>query len=107
MPERTGPGAASRRSTRTTRQDPWTNISTTARVGDTLHSILASEPRHETPAGYGQGSNGQLAVGGEHQVIVAQALTNQALDVEHLEPMLELVEASAGDPPARLTADAG
>ncbi len=57
--------------------------------------------------GYLQGYNGQLAVDEHHQVIVAQALTNQAPDVEHLEPMLDLVEASTGMPPKRLSADAG
>jgi len=57
--------------------------------------------------GYLQGYNGQLAVDESHQVIVAQALTNQAPDVEHLEPMLDLVEASTGMSPKRLSADAG
>lgn len=57
--------------------------------------------------GYVQGWNGQLVVDEEHQVIVAQALTNQAPDVEHLEPMLDLVKANTGEVPARLTADAG
>ena len=57
--------------------------------------------------GYLQGYNGQLVVDDRHQVIVAQALTNQAPDVEHLEPMLDLVEAFTGMAPKRLSADAG
>jgi transposase len=57
--------------------------------------------------GYLQGYNGQLAVDEQHQVIVAQALTNQAPDVEHLEPMLDLIEACTGARPTRLSADAG
>ena len=57
--------------------------------------------------GYLQGYNGQLVVDEQHQVIVAQALTNQAPDVEHLEPMLDLVEAGTGARPRRLSADAG
>ncbi len=57
--------------------------------------------------GFLQGYNGQLVVDERHQVIVAQALTNQAPDVEHLEPMLNLVEAGAGARPRRLSADAG
>ena len=56
---------------------------------------------------YLQGYNGQLVVDAAHQVIVAQALTNQAADGEHLEPMLELVEAGTGARPKRLSADAG
>jgi len=57
--------------------------------------------------GYLQGYNGQLAVDEQHQVIVAQALTNQAPDAEHLEPMLDLVETCTGGQPKRLSADAG
>ena len=57
--------------------------------------------------GYIQGYNGQIAVDEETQVIVAHGLTNQPPDVEHLEPMLDLIEANTGKRPKRLTADAG
>jgi len=39
--------------------------------------------------GFVQGYNGQLAVDEANQIIVAQALTNQPPDTEHLIPMLE------------------
>jgi hypothetical protein len=42
-----------------------------------------------------------------HQIIVAQAVTNQPPDVEHFAPMLEQVVANCGDPPEKCTADAG
>jgi transposase len=57
--------------------------------------------------GFIQGYNGQVAADGEHQVIVAQALTNQAPDAEHLAPMIGQIEANVGSTPRRLSADAG
>lgn len=57
--------------------------------------------------GYIQGYNGQLAVDGAHQVVVAHALTNQASDVEHLPAMVARIEANTGAHPQHLTADAG
>jgi transposase len=57
--------------------------------------------------GFLQGYNGQLVVDEGHQVIVAHAMTNQAPDAEHLVPMMDLVERTAGARPRRLTADAG
>lgn len=56
---------------------------------------------------YIQGYNGQLAVGSGHQVIVAVGVSNQAPDVEHLEPMLQRIGATAGALPDVLTTDAG
>jgi len=56
---------------------------------------------------YIQGYNGQLAVDSDHQVIVAVGVSNQAPDVEHLEPMLQRIAATAGALPDVLTADAG
>ena len=41
--------------------------------------------------GFVQGYNCQAAVDAEHQIIVAQAVTNQPPDVEHLIPMVEKV----------------
>jgi hypothetical protein len=56
---------------------------------------------------YLQGYNCQLAVDSGHQVIVAVGVSNQPPDVEHLEPMLERIAASAGALPAVMTMDAG
>jgi len=44
---------------------------------------------------YLQGYNCQLAVDSDHQVIVAVGVSNQPPDVEHLEPMLQRIAASA------------
>jgi len=57
--------------------------------------------------GFVQGYNGQAVVDERAQIIVAQALTNQAPDVEHLLPLLEQVEANLGIRPEKLSADAG
>ena len=56
---------------------------------------------------YIQGYNGQLAVDRDHQVIVAVGVSNQAPDVEHLEPMLQRIATTAGALPDVMTADAG
>ncbi len=54
-----------------------------------------------------QAYNAQIAVDEKSQVIVAEALTNQAPDQEHLLPMVERVIANCGEAPDVLTADAG
>ncbi len=54
-----------------------------------------------------QGYNCQAAVSEGHQVIVAQAVTNQAPDVEHLPSLVAQVEDNCGTRPEKLTADAG
>jgi hypothetical protein len=41
-------------------------------------------------------SLGHVAVDSDHQVIVAVGVSNQPPDVEHLEPMLQRIGASAG-----------
>ena len=56
---------------------------------------------------YLQGYNCQLAVDSDHQVIVAVGVSNQSPDVEHLEPMLKRIGATAGALPDVMTADAG
>ena len=56
---------------------------------------------------YLQGFNAQIAVDEGSQVIVAEALTNQAPDQEHLVPMVERVIANCGEAPDVLTGDAG
>lgn len=57
--------------------------------------------------GWVQGYNAQAAVDGDHQVIVAIGVSNQASDAVHLVPMLERIQANTGQLPAVLTADAG
>jgi transposase len=54
-----------------------------------------------------QGYNCQVAVDNDHQVIVAVGVSNQAPDVEHLEPMLERIASHAGARPDVMTLDAG
>jgi transposase len=54
-----------------------------------------------------QGYNCQAAVDGEHQIIVAEALTNQSPDQQHLVPLLEQVQHNCGALPDVLSADSG
>ncbi len=57
--------------------------------------------------GWIQGYNCQAAVDGDHQVIVAIGVINQASVAVHLLPMLERIEANTGQQPGVLIADAG
>ena len=57
--------------------------------------------------GYVQAYNCQAVVDEEHQIIVAQAVTNQAPDAEHLVPMLVQTVANCGAKPDNWLADAG
>lgn len=61
----------------------------------------------KTGDGFVQGYNCQAAVDDAHQIIVAEAVTNQPPDVEHLAPMLEQVVENCGAAPERVTADTG
>jgi hypothetical protein len=61
----------------------------------------------KTQSGFIQGYNAQAAVDEAHQIIVAQALTNQPPDVEHFLPLLERVVENCGGVPEAVTADAG
>lgn len=61
----------------------------------------------EASGTYVQAYNGQLAVDETHQVIVAQLLTNQGPDNEHLEPVLRQVRKNVGAFPEKASADAG
>ncbi len=56
---------------------------------------------------YIQGYNAQVAVDDAHQVIVAEAVTNQAPDQEHLRPMVGQIEQALGARPEHLSVDAG
>ena len=57
--------------------------------------------------GWIQGYNAQAAVDGDHQVIVAIGVSNQASDAVHLLPMLERIQANTDQLPDALIADAG
>ena len=57
--------------------------------------------------GFIQGYNAQAAVDAEHQVIVAQGLSNNAADVQQLVPMLQAIKANTGRQARELSADAG
>jgi len=57
--------------------------------------------------GFIQGDHAQAAVDADHQVIVAQGLTNQASDVHQLEPMLAHIRRNTGRQARELSADAG
>jgi transposase len=57
--------------------------------------------------GFIQGDTAQAAVDADHQVIVAQGLTNQASDAHQLEPMLAHIKRNTGRQARELSADAG
>ena len=54
-----------------------------------------------------QGYNCQIVVDGANQIILADGVTNQASDKELLIPMMKRARLNTGQPPARLSADAG
>lgn len=51
--------------------------------------------------------NAQIAVDGEHQIIVANHVTQCAADSGQLEPMVAAATENTGDEPERVLADAG
>ncbi|MFZ9464270.1 MAG: transposase, partial [Vulcanococcus sp.] len=57
--------------------------------------------------GWIQGYNCQAAVDGDHQIIVAVGVSNQASDAPHFEPMVERIAANTGQLPKKLIADSG
>lgn len=54
-----------------------------------------------------QGYNCQVVADEANQIILAEGVTNQAPDQEHLIPMMDRVISNAGRSPAIVTADAG
>jgi transposase len=54
-----------------------------------------------------QAYNAQAAVDAAHQLIVATDVTAQPADAPHLAPMATAIEENTGQPPMRLSADAG
>ena len=61
----------------------------------------------KTQDGFIQGYHAQAAVDADHQVIVAQGLTNQASDAHQLESMLAHIKTNTGRQARELSADAG
>jgi len=61
----------------------------------------------KTKDGYIQGYNAQAAVDGDHQIIVAQTLTNSSSDQAQLAPLLDEIRANLGRNPDEVSADAG
>jgi transposase len=61
----------------------------------------------KTKDGYIQGYNAQAAVDGDHQIIVAQALTNSSSDQAQLAPLLDAIRSNLGTNPDEVSADAG
>jgi len=57
--------------------------------------------------GFVQAYNAQLAVEGELQLIVGQAVAQAANDKQQLEPMVQTIEQQAGQRPQRILADSG
>jgi transposase len=57
--------------------------------------------------GFVQGYNCQVAVEENFQLIVGQAVTQQANDKEQLEPMVEAIKEQAGQKPEEVLADSG
>src|SRR6202030_4364550 len=57
--------------------------------------------------GFVQAYNAQAAVDAEAQIIVAQDLTQSAVDSGQLVPMTDAIEANLGRKPEQLSADAG
>lgn len=61
----------------------------------------------KTRDGFVQGYNGQLAVDGAHQIIVARRLTANGSDQDGLVPLLDAATAALGRKPREISADAG
>jgi transposase len=57
--------------------------------------------------GFVQGYNCQIAVEENFQLIVGQAVTQQANDKKQLEPMIQAIEEQAGHKPGKVLADSG
>jgi transposase len=61
----------------------------------------------KTSDGFVQGYNGQAAVDGEHQVIVAQTLSNNGNDVNQMTGLLKQIKENLGRQAKEVSADAG
>jgi transposase len=61
----------------------------------------------KTAQGFIQGYNAQAAVDADSQVIVAQVVTNEVVDVGQLIPMIEQIEMNTSDVMREISADTG
>lgn len=101
--------------------DPLSSVDPLAMPSRNLPTTAAGDPKakaqrnftdpdsHILKGGDGwiQGYNCQAAVDGDHQIIVAVGVSNQAADQHHLLPMVERIVANTGQLPEKLIADAG
>ena len=101
--------------------DPLSGVDPLAMPSRNLPTHAAGEPKanaqrnftdpdsHILKGGDGwiQGYNCQAAVDGDHQVIVAVGVSNQAADQQHFIPMLERIVANTGQLPETMITDAG
>ena len=101
--------------------DPLSGVDPLAMPSRNLPTHAAGEPKanaqrnftdpdsHILKGGDGwiQGYNCQAAVDGDHQVIVAVGVSNQAADQQHFIPMLERIVANTGQQPEAMITDAG
>ena len=77
-------------------------------VGKAQENFTDSDSRiMKSTEGFQQCYNGQIAVDGDHQIIVGAAVTQNAADTASLLPMVELVEQNCRATPEQLLADAG
>jgi transposase len=60
-----------------------------------------------TSQGYIQGYNAQVAVDADSQVIVAETLSNQTTDSQHLIPLVDQIEVNTEDGVREISADSG
>ena len=101
--------------------DPQASVDPVAMPSRNLPTNAAGDPRgnaqrnftdpdsHILKGGDGwiQGYNCQAAVDGDHQIIVAVGVSNQASDAPHLEPIVERIVANTGQLPKKMITDAG
>ena len=90
---------------------PWHKIPTTADGEPTpkaQRNFTDPESRiMKSGDGFVQAYNCQAMVDDAYQIIVAEAVTNQPPDVEHLVPMIARTVENCGEKPTKLVADAG
>ena len=76
--------------------------------GSTQRNFVDPQSRiMKSKDGFIQGYNAQVAVDADHQVIVAQGVTQSGSDAGQLQPMVERVEQGCGQLPKELSADRG
>jgi transposase len=90
---------------------PWHKIPTTADGEPTpkaQRNFTDPESRiMKSGDGFVQAYNCQAMVDDAYQIIVAEAVTNQPPDVEHLVPMIARTVENCGEKPTKLVADTG